>query len=274
MSLSQRKKIVDELKVYEEYLTPKQKETLQTQKTENALADTFVALSNIKINEERVSRKNLKVKYKNNSFNSYQFGFEFANAWKLFFLSVYINGVYSSINGWEYNEDLDLEDLKSGDLIYTTGDGDDEFFKRNENIQSFGGGLELSMGVRIDLSNKTAITPYGIGELAIGTKSYSSIGFGGGLQFEIGRFTFGAEYMSSTYNFRVLGGSINESLPPDVIPLTNLNFKNNDVIEREWLNSTTNNDITIYRSNYDKEEKFEYTKPKLGYFTFSLAFSL
>lgn len=275
MSLSKRKKIINELKTYENYLTPYQKQKLQTQKTENALADGFVALSSIKLNDERIRRANLKVKYKNNSFNSYQFGAEFANAWNFFYFSVYLHGIYSTINGWEYDENLELSDLQNDDLIYTTGDGDDEYFKRNENIQSIGGGLELSMGVRVDLSNKVAITPYGIGELGLGSKNYSSSGFGAGVQVEVGRFTFGVEYLTSTYNFRSVAGSTNEILPPDIIPLTNLEFGPNGVIEEDWLSSTTNNNNdVIYRTNFNNEETFEFTKPKQGYFTFSLAFRL
>jgi hypothetical protein len=275
LDLYKRKEIIRELNAYQGYLTPSQKQKLQQQRTENSIADTFVALNSIKLNDERVARRNLKVKYKNNSFSSYQFGAEFSNAWNFFYLSAYIHGIYSSIDGWELDESKDLTNLNDGDLIFTTGDGDEEFLSRNENIASFGGGLELSTGIRVDLSKKMALMPYVIGEIGIGSNDYSSLGYGAGLQFEIGRFTLGVEYITSTYNFRG-GAGVSDILPPGVIPLTDdIEINENGVIQAEWLSSSTNqlSEVT-YRTNSSREEQYNFTKPKLGYFTFSLAFSL
>jgi len=54
-----------------------------------------------------------------------------------------------------------------------------------------------------------------------------------------------------------------------------IEINENGIIQADWLSSSTNqlNEVT-YRTSSSREEQYNFTKPKLGYFTFSLALSL
>jgi len=227
---------------------------------EKEMVETFTAafglLSQVKLNDERVRRSNLKVRYNANKLSQLEAGFEFANAWEFFYFSSYIHGMKSSINGWELDEDKIVSDLNRDDLVYNGSD----IFTRNEDISSFGFGMDLNMGVRFDLKPKKALTPYVIGKFTT-SQGFDSYGFGFGTQLEINRITFGLDFLKTTNNF---SGAL-ESTPPDLIAITA-----KDIESEEWLRRSG----TSYSASRSSSSPLDFLKPKLAYLGFSIAITL
>ncbi|WP_435414601.1 hypothetical protein [Polaribacter aestuariivivens] len=196
-----RKAILKELSKYEGYLSASQKRNLAKEKQVNNLTGAFVGLASIKLNEERLFIRNIKGKIKNNVFNSWQLGAELGLVWKYFYFSSYIHGIGSSFSGSELNED--------------------DRYVTNDNIESYGFGLEVAMGLRFDILDTFAVSPYVLGEVGTGSKSISSSGYGFGVQFEYSRVSLGFEYINSTYTLNDSGVG-----KPDVILKGNPNISN------------------------------------------------
>jgi hypothetical protein len=206
------------------------------------MANNVVGLLN-SIPEADAYTQSIGLTYSLNYVNNINLVYSSGWVWGNIFLDMKFAGVIVPTKGWEYVEEIDA--VSTSDLrnyaIDNNADPRDLFegtsrnytyYKYNENLLGFGGGMGLALGFTFPIANKFILKTSGAADIEV-TTNYGKVAYGFQADFSIGKWILGLGYQTSEYD---VGGDFTISDSKVIYEDPDLMFNTNNSNEVNILN--------------------------------------